>query len=84
MILYNHLGKVVVGLGIVATALVVVQAYYKAKDAQEMAAQNCVQTQEMRTVSTTLTSISTNGDMIITPAQKIEFKYTCNDYPRWR
>lgn len=84
MRLYNHLGKVVIGLSIATIALVVVQAHYKAKNAQEMAAQNCVQTQEMRTVSTTLTSISTNGDMIFTPTQKIEFKYTCDDHPRWR
>ncbi|CCI88457.1 hypothetical protein BN79_029 [Yersinia phage phiR2-01] len=53
-------------------------------EAEEMAKANCVQTQEMRTVSTVETGISSNGSVFTMTGQKIQFKYICDDYPRWK
>ncbi|AXC41440.1 hypothetical protein HOT62_gp110 [Salmonella phage S126] len=49
-----------------------------------MAKANCEQTQEMRVVSTIETGISSSGSVVTMPGQKIQFKYTCDDHPRWK
>ncbi|QIO00084.1 hypothetical protein ende_144 [Salmonella phage ende] len=53
-------------------------------EAEEMAKANCEQTQEMRVVSTIETGISSSGSVVTMPGQKIQFKYTCDDHPRWK
>lgn len=51
---------------------------------EEMNKNNCVQTQEMRTVPTIETGISSSGSVVTMTGQKIQFKYTCDDETRWR
>lgn len=58
--------------------------YLGALSEAEFAEHQCVQTQEMRTVPALETGVSSNGSVVMVTGQRIEFKYNCNDEPRWK
>lgn len=82
--LIDNAGKIAIALSIVFVGLLVTIGLLMSADNNEMKEQNCVQTQEMRVQSKINVGFSTDGSAIFSDGQKIEFKYTCDDHPRWR
>lgn len=73
-----------VGAAIVIGATGCLLSLVSNMEAEEMAKANCVQTQEIRVISTIETGISSNGSVVTMPGQKVQFKYICDDHPRWK
>lgn len=72
------------GVAVVCVGLIGTAVYLDGQIQEEFEVHQCVKTQEIRVASSLETGISSNGSVVLVSGQKIEFKYNCNDYPRWK